>query len=447
MANNNFFNNDYYRHPLDPNQIKSAVTIVTTKIYLNKLIKLQTLSTLILLSSIVLQVTAIATNDWFVLNVNEYVQTAKGGLWYYCTLSGGVVKIECTLYEKLPNYFVWATDRLYDSRTLLLCSSGFLLIMIIIEISGIICLRMSEKRGCDPCAKLVSSRSGTFQILNNDDDDPKRQVQTSTPTLKSYKQSSLPPNHENRGYESVSIRPEFNLKRRNKPIKPIGYFAFLAISLLTMVGSVMEFILKVSGFALFDNYITRLLAKNQVFVAYRSWSYWLMAGSILFILIFWIFKVLATRHVVTLTRTVVLQDAAFSAFACIDNSNKNKKNINTQNDKQLFSIQNSYNIQDIQSQREAIIRSKKPEIARVKYTNKNSQDFSNGLVFNNPHRPSFLNSSLRTSIPTYTLDIYNENDDESENTITESVMNDIMANGRGSQLVVNYPAYPYIYRF
>ena len=432
--------NNYYRHPLDPNQIRNAVAIVTTKMYLDKLIKLQTLSTLILLSSIALQTVAIATNDWFVFN--EHVQTAKGGLWYYCTLSGGVVKIECTLYEKLPNYFVWATDRLYDSRTLLLCSSGFLLIMIMIEISGIICLRLSEKRGCNPCAKLFSSRSGNFQILNNDED-TKRTVLTSTPTLKSYRQSSLPPNQdqENNGYESVNNRPEFNFNKRNKPIKLLGYFAFLAISLLTMVGSVMEFMLKVSGFALFDNYITRLLTKNQVFVAYRSWSYWLMAGSIIFILIFWIFKVLATRHVVSLTRTVVLQDRAFSAFACIDNLNSHQQIINSQNnnDKRLFSIQNN-NIQD--NQREAIIRSQKPEIARVKYTHKNSRDF-----FDNKQRPSFLNSSVKTSIPTYTLDIYNENDDESENTITESVMNDIMANGRSSQLVVNYPAYPYIYRF
>ena len=33
--------NNYYRHPLDPNQIRNAVAIVTTKMYLDKLIKLQ----------------------------------------------------------------------------------------------------------------------------------------------------------------------------------------------------------------------------------------------------------------------------------------------------------------------------------------------------------------------------------------------------------------------
>ena len=457
---NNYYN--FYRHPLDPNQIKNAVTIVTTKIYLNRLIKLQTLSTLILLSSIALQVTAIATNDWFVLNVNEYVQTAKGGLWYYCSLGngGGGVKIDCTLYEKLPNYFVWATDRLFDSRTLLLCSSGFLLVMIIIEITGIICLCMSEKRGCDPCAKLVSRRSRNFQLLDNDDD-TRRPVQTSTPTLKGYRNSIIPSYQNNMNDNN---RVEFNFTKRSKPIKPIGYFAFLAISLLTMVGSVMEFILKVSGFALFDNYITRLLTKNQVFVAYRSWSYWLMAGSVLFILIFWIFKVLATRYVVSLTKTVVLQDAAFSALAGIENiiENKNEKNRQqiiavprNSDPRRVFSISNENNNNNNRNsfdmQREAIMRSQQPEssTARVKYTHKNPRpSYADGLILNH-QRPSFINQT--TGKTPFTLDIYNENSDDLENsdnaTFTESVMNDIMANSRNDELIVNYPAYPYIYRF
>jgi hypothetical protein len=74
--------NYYYRHQLEPYQITRATKTLTTKIYLNRLIKLQSISTLILFSSIILQAIAISTSDWFVLNVNEYVQSAKGGLWY-----------------------------------------------------------------------------------------------------------------------------------------------------------------------------------------------------------------------------------------------------------------------------------------------------------------------------------------------------------------------------
>jgi hypothetical protein len=398
----------YYRHPLDTDQLKNAVSTITTKMYLSRLIKLQTISTLVLLSAIALQTIAISTNDWFVLNVNEYVQTAKGGLWYYCYLSnaGMVGKLDCSLYEKLPNFFVFANDRLFDSRVLLLCSSGFLFIVMLIEISGIICLCMSEKRGCDPFARVLNQRSRKFEILNENMKRPVRQ--TSTPTLKGYKNSML----------DFEMDENFNkIERSKRPIKPIGYFAFLAISLITMVGSVMEFVLKVSGFALFDNYINRLLSFNRVFMAYRSWSYWLMAGSILFILIFWIFKVIATRYVVSLAKTVVLQDAAFSALAGI--------------------------VDVVPSGREKSVVN---EVARAKYTHKKSRQIADGLIVNQT-RPSYQQQS--NVIPTYALDIYTDDleTSESNTTITESVLNDILASSRNSQRVVNYPSFPYIYRF
>ena len=416
MPETNDYN--YYRHTLDSNQIQSVVTRVTTKVYLNRLMKLQTFSTLILLSSIALQVTAIATNDWFVLNVNEYVQTARGGLWYYCYLANGGVSgaLDCFLYEKLPNYFVFANDRLFDSRTLLLCSCGFLFLLMMIEISGIICLYLSEKRGCDPCARLVSPRSRKFQLLHNDDD-AKEPVQTSTPTLKGYRNSMMTPNH----YEISENIETVASRKTDKPIKPIGYFAFLAISLLTMVGSVMEFVLKVSGFALFDNYITRLFSFNRVFVAYRSWSYWLMAGSILFILTFWIFKVLATRYVVGLTRQVVLEDAAFSALAGIENNQKQQRVPRHQ--KRVSTIESM----------------EKPDMTRVRYTHRQPRQYAtNGI--NQQQRANQL-------VP-YSLDIYAEDLEGSENTtITESVMNDLIASSKNSQLIVNYPPYPFIYRF
>jgi hypothetical protein len=214
---------------------------ITSRDFLNRLKLMQALSICIVFFALFLQVVAICTTEWYVLNVNEYIPASRGGLWNYCFVSNTPPPDEagsfvCLKYEELPNFSVFVNNRLYDSRIMLLCSSGFCLLILIIETIGLFLL-------C--CVNHSSS-----------------------PTIS----------------------------------RPLGYFPYLAIGLINVVGSVMDFVLKVSGFALFDSYIANLLAFNTVFMAYKSYSYWLMVISMILSILFWLFKVLSTKHVINLNK-------------------------------------------------------------------------------------------------------------------------------------------------
>lgn len=185
--------------------------------YSTRLRGMQLTSALLIGIVALLQAVAMATTDWYVLNVNEYIPTAKGGLWSYCYIATGSVltpgPYTCLAYEELPNYSVFVNSRLYDSRVMLLCSAGFCLLILTIETVGTLILCCFRKPAVENSCKLGNKNS------------------TNTP-------------------ESEIL------------IRPPGYFTYLAISLITLVGSVMDFVLKVSGFALFDSYVSNLLSYN-----------------------------------------------------------------------------------------------------------------------------------------------------------------------------------------
>ena len=79
----------------------------------------------------------------------------------------------------------------------------------------------------------------------------------------------------------------------------------MVIVLINIVGSSMEIVLKIAGFILFDAYIKQLLSFNTVFLAYRSYSYWMLIVSIIFDFVFWFFKLLTTRYVTKLNEKIV----------------------------------------------------------------------------------------------------------------------------------------------
>ena len=84
----------YYKHRMDQPKVKlhKYKKTLTKKVYLHRLTYLQVFSTLLIILTAVLQAFSIATNDWFVLNVNEYIPTSKGGLWYYCYIASNNMK-------------------------------------------------------------------------------------------------------------------------------------------------------------------------------------------------------------------------------------------------------------------------------------------------------------------------------------------------------------------
>ncbi len=110
----------------------------TTRTYINKLLSFYFIGLMLILLSTALLVIAILTNDWYILNVNEYIPTSKGGLWTYCFIAttGYMNQYTCMVYEELPNFAVFVTQSLYTSRILIVCSAGFLAIIIAIELIG-----------------------------------------------------------------------------------------------------------------------------------------------------------------------------------------------------------------------------------------------------------------------------------------------------------------------
>ena len=76
-----------------------------TNTYLNKVLVLQALGSAILLASLILELVAICTNDWFALTPppsfaysNHVTLNGKGGLWNYCSssssFSSGVISLK-----------------------------------------------------------------------------------------------------------------------------------------------------------------------------------------------------------------------------------------------------------------------------------------------------------------------------------------------------------------
>ena len=341
--------NEYYiytqknKYPNKEIQLKNSRSIedtlnpkaITIAVYISRLTSLQVFNAIIISTAMVLQSIAIGTSDWFVLNVNEYIPTAKGGLWNYCYISstsfnGIAGDYSCLKYEELPNFAVFVNSRLYDSRILLICSLGFCGLLFFIEIFGILCLCMAEKK-VDMFDSFVASRSTRFRMTNNSQGltnvaHARSSPQIKTKTIDSTKvvgaiqmdgQETDETTNSARFTTSIIVNANMNEKTYDNSdiiafneyhtTKPTGYFAYLAIALITLVGSVMDFVLKVSGFALYDSYIQNLLKFNTVFLAYRSYSYWMMIVSICLILFFWLFKVFSTRYVINLTKNLIKQ--------------------------------------------------------------------------------------------------------------------------------------------
>jgi hypothetical protein len=313
--NHNHRNQRNNKHPTNCNNRKfNNRKILTKKIYLNRLTYLQVFSTLIIVLTAFLQAAAIATNEWFVLNVNEYIPTSKGGLWHYCYIASNNLRgqFSCLRYEELPNFAIFVNSRLYDSRILLVCSSGFCFILIIIELFGVLSLCLADTRG-DLFDLIVSKHSSRWETI-----DRPSHMQPSTSTKTKLQQHSAKLNNKDNSDDfemtnsarfTTSIIVNGNSFDSNNElmnqIKPTGYFAYLAIALITLVGSVMDFVLKVSGFALFDSYMNRLLSFNHVFLTYRSYSYWMMILSIVLLFFFLLFKVFSTKYVISLTRKLI----------------------------------------------------------------------------------------------------------------------------------------------
>lgn len=293
----------YYRHKLNTTQINHDTSLINTRIYLNRLTALQIFSTCVIFIASCLQGIAIGTTDWFVLNVNEFVPTSKGGLWNYCYVSstGLIGQYTCLKYEELPNFAIFVNSRLYDSRILLLCSAGFCLLIFLIEIFGIFCLSFAESRG-DLIDTLVAKSSSSPRKTSDE------QIYSSNKSNKSSKTNGLKNDEASnsaRFTTSIIVNSNSDQTEVYKTLKPTGYYAYLIIALITLVGSVMDFVLKVSGFALFDTYMTKLLSFNTVFLAYRSYSYWMMVVSIALMLFYWLFKVFSTKYVLILTKQLV----------------------------------------------------------------------------------------------------------------------------------------------
>lgn len=294
----------YYRDSLSPTQSLNPSQFITTREYLTRLTIMQSFSTFIIFLASLIQAIAIGMTEWFVLNVNEYIPTSKGGLWEYCYISsvGIIGDYRCSRYEELPNFAVFVNRRLYDSRILLLCSTGFCFLILLIEVFGILCLTLAESRG-DIIDTIVAQNSNLFRYKE-------RPIVPESPNLKikSHQSSKILGNEDNnsaRFTTSIIVNANINQSGMYRTVKPTGYFAFLSIALVSVVGSIMEFILKVSGFALFDAYVNQLLSLNTVFISYRSFSYWMVIISMGLIVVFWLFKVVATRYIITLTRNLI----------------------------------------------------------------------------------------------------------------------------------------------
>ena len=244
----------YEQHRL--NQI-STNKVHTAQALINKLLTLQATGLGILLISVGLQAVAMLTNDWYVLNVNEHVAAAKGGLWSYCYVGkADSHAFTCQYYEHIPNFAVFINQHLYTSRIFMLCGTAFLCLLILTEMIGILLL-------CFKSCQKVSPGTADTRLH--------RIQMTSTPTM----------------------QPAVAHRRQHQP----HYVIHLSTALVNIVSSIMALLLDTFGFVIFNTYVNDLLKWNTIFLAFKSYSYWLMLASICLVFIYLIFKAFVVHRV------------------------------------------------------------------------------------------------------------------------------------------------------
>lgn len=285
---------------------KSA-NILTTRSYVNRLSAIQAFSTGIAFLVVLTEMVAIATNDWFVLNLNEYIPTSKGGLFFYCFMANSpnagfygqyTGQYTCVKYEDLPNFAIFVNSLLYDSRILMLCACGFSGLILILELFGLFCLCCVETKNdqLDRYLMSLSERNNRSTAAPHD-------LNFGTNMMLSNSARFTNSIVSNNGMSS----PDQTTKIAMARLRPVGYFTYCTCSVIGVVGSLLEIILKISGFVLFNTYLANLLTLNTVFLAYRSYSFWFMVASILLSVLYWLFKALTVNHVMKLTKTLVGQ--------------------------------------------------------------------------------------------------------------------------------------------
>jgi hypothetical protein len=307
-----------------PKLLKQPVAqVLTTKVYVQRLATLQAFSTCLVILSVGFQAVAVATNDWFVLNLNEYIPTSKGGLFNYCyiTSSGNpgfyghyIGQFNCMKYESLPNYAIFVNSLLYDSRILLLCACGFGGLILILELFGCFCLCCVEARRDKYDLFLTGNNTGSRKtgmnsssIRNNNAMEIGGHSSNGLTDSAARFTNSVVLNNNNNNHNSNNSTPDSQASLLLQRLKPIGYFTYLTCAAIGLVGAFMEFALKLSGFVLFNVYLTRLLELNTIFLAYRSYSFWFMVASIAIGAGYWLFKIISLNYVQKLTRELIAQ--------------------------------------------------------------------------------------------------------------------------------------------
>ncbi len=292
IADKSFY---YFRHQLDPSQLPSNVTsLLTKRYYIKKLIFLHIFGSCIILLSGILQLLSIFTTEWYILNVNEYIPTSKGGLWTYCFIgtSGDNAKYTCMRYEELPNFALFVNQRLHDSRILLVCSCGFTFFLLCIEMCSLLYVLLVNKND-DKFDMLLNH----CRLPNNKSDDSKKTQKISDSSTR-FTTSSLVINGKVLANNATKINEQidelYDLILKN----PDGYMSFLACSIVNLIGGFMDFILKIAGFTMFDSYIKYLLSYNTVFLTYRSYSYWFFVVSICIHSVYWFYKIASSKNLI-----------------------------------------------------------------------------------------------------------------------------------------------------
>lgn len=280
-----------------PNETISATNIayfITKRYYIKKIIWSHLVAFFFIALSGALQITAILTPDWYVLNVNEYIPTSKGGLWNYCFIGspGHNSKYTCLRYEDLPNFALFINQRLHDSRILLVSSCGFTFFLICIEILSVVFMLTLNKDN-DKFDIFVSNYRLPTPQLEAHRHSRKSLLDSSSSNLTRFTSSIIINGRSSALIATNKVDEQINELYNLISKKPDGYMVFLGSSLLNSIGGFMDFVLKISGFCMFDSYIKYILSYNTVFLAFRSFGYWFVVVSIILHFIYWIFKIIS----------------------------------------------------------------------------------------------------------------------------------------------------------
>lgn len=269
---------------------------ITKRFYIKKILLCHLIAFLVIATSAGLQIAAIFTTEWYVLNVNEYIPTSKGGLWQYCFIgsTGHNSQYTCMRYEELPNFALFINQRLHDSRILLVSSCGFTFFLLAIEILSIIFMLTLNKDN-DKFDKFVSNFRLPINRLEEHKNSRKSLIDSGSSDSTRFTSSIIINGNSSALITTNKIDEQINELYALVSKKPDGYMIFIASSLLNSIGGFMDFVLKISGFSMFDSYIKYILSYNTVFLAYRSFSYWFVVVSIILHFIYWIFKILSSK--------------------------------------------------------------------------------------------------------------------------------------------------------